>query len=66
MCYPYGWVLGTKFSRQGPLFRQILLKQGWFFSEIDKRMSKMGSFPPKFIIKVCMTASLGDWKEVAL
>ena len=30
------------------------------FPEICKILSKMGSFPPKFIIKVGTTATIGD------
>ena len=43
--------LGLKFSNQGSLFRQIFLKHGWVFQKLAKNCKKMGSFPPKFIIK---------------
>ena len=51
--------LGSKFSKQGSLFRQIFLKQGFVIQKLAKN-SKNGWFPPKFIIKVGMTASFGD------
>ena len=50
-----GWVLGPKFSKQGSPFRRIFLKTWAGLPEISKNLSKMGSFPPKFIIKVGMT-----------
>ena len=56
--------LGPKFSKQGSIFRQIFLKRGWVFQKLAK-LSKMGSFPPKFIIKVDMTATVGNKKKVA-
>ena len=55
-----GGLLGLKFSKQGSLFRQIFLKYGWFFQKLAKKLSKMGSFPPRFIIKVGMTATVGN------
>ena len=59
MCRPYmGGFLGLKFSKQGSLFRQIFLKYGLVFQKLAK-IAKMGSFPPKFIIKVGMTATVG-------
>ena len=60
-CCRYGYVhrcvLGPKFSRRGSLFRRFSLNMGGY-PEIGKKLSKMGSFPPKFIIKVGMTAKL--------
>ena len=35
------------------------------FPEVGKRCQKMGSFPPKFIIKVDMIASFSNQKRVA-
>ena len=49
-----GGFLDPKFSKQGSLYRQILLKHGWFF----QKFSKMGSFPPKFMINVGMTVAV--------
>ena len=48
------------------LFRQIFHKHGWVtgYPEIDKKESKIGSFPPKLVIKVGMTASFSTWKRV--
>ena len=59
MCHPYGWVLGLKFSKKGPLFGKFSLNMGWF-SRNWQKIAKMGSFPPKFIIKVGMTATVGN------
>ena len=55
-----GGFLGLKFSKQGSLFRQIFLKHGWVFQKLAKKLQKVGSFPPKFIIKVGMTATFGN------
>ena len=46
-----GGFLGPKFSKQGSLFRQIFLKHGWIIQKLAKKLSKMGSFSPKFVIK---------------
>ena len=54
-----GGFLGPKFSKQGSLFRQTFLKQGWVVQKLAK-IAKKGGFPPKFIIKVGMTASFGN------
>ena len=43
--------MSPKFSKQGPLFPQIFLKQGWVWLEIHQKLLRMGSFPSKFIIK---------------
>ena len=55
-----GGFLGPKFSKQGSLFRQIFHKQGWVIQKMAKNGKKMGGFPPKFVIKVGMTASFGN------
>ena len=52
-----GGFFGPKSSKQGSLFARFSLNMGGF-PEIGKRLSKMGSFPPKFIIKVGMTATV--------
>ena len=49
---------------KGFLFRQIFHKHGWVIQKLAK-IVKMGSFPPKFIIKVGMTATVGNKKRVA-
>ena len=54
-----GGFLGSKFSKQGSLFRQISIDMGGFSRNLQK-IAKMGSFPPKFIIKVDMTATVGN------
>ena len=54
-----GGFFGPKFSKQGSLFRQIFLKHGWVSQKLEK-FSKMGTFPPKFIIKGSMTATVGN------
>ena len=55
-----GGFLGPKYSRQGSLFRQIFLKQGWVVQKLAKNSKKVGGFPPKVMIKVGMTASFGN------
>ena len=49
---------------KGPIFRRFSLNMGGF-PEIGKELSKIGSFPPKFIIKVGMTATVGNQKRAA-
>ena len=44
---------------KGPFFGRFSLKMGGF-PEICKILSKMGSFPPKFIMRVGMTATVGN------
>ena len=51
-----GGFLGLKFSKQGSLFGRCSLNMGWF----SRNWQKMGSFPPKFIIKVGMMATVGN------
>ena len=46
MCRPYGWVFGPKFSKQGSLFLQIFLKQGWVIQKLAK-IAKNGWFSAK-------------------
>ena len=54
-----GKFLGPKLSKQGSLFRQISINKGGL-SRNWRKIAKMGGFPPKFIIKVGMTASFGN------
>ena len=44
------------------LFGRFSLDMGGLvgFPEIGKKLSKMGSFPPKIIVKVGMTATVGN------
>ena len=55
-----GGLFGPKFSKQGSLFWQIFNKHGWVFQKLAKKLSEMGSCPPKFIIKVGMTTTVGN------
>ena len=55
-----GGFLGPQFSKQGSLFQQIFHKHEWVFQKLAKKSSKMGSFPPKFIIRVGMTVIAGN------
>ena len=55
-----GGFLDPKFSKQGSLFRQIFHKQGWVIQKLAKNSEKMGGFPPKFNVKVGMTATFGN------
>ena len=54
-----GGFLGPKFSKQGSLLGRFSINMGGF-SRNWQKLSKMGSFPPKFIIKVSMTATVGN------
>ena len=65
MCRPYGWVFGPKnsFSKQGSLFGRFSINMAGC-SRNWRKIVKNGSFPPKFIIKVGITASFGNWKRV--
>ena len=57
MCRPYGCIWYS--LNKDPSFGRFSLK--WVsFQELGKKFSKMGSFPPKFIIKVGMTATVGN------
>ena len=40
MCRPYGWVLGSKFSKQWSLFRQIFHKHAWVIRKLAKNSQK--------------------------
>ena len=61
-----GGFLGPKFCKQGSHFRQVFHKHGGGgLSRNWQKLSKMGSFPPKSIIKMGMTASVGNKKRVA-
>ena len=44
---------------KGPFFGRFSINMGGF-SKNWQKWSKMGSFPPKFIIKVGMTATVGN------
>ena len=44
---------------KGPFFGRFSLNMDGF-PEIGKKLSKIGSFPPKFIIKVGMTAAVSN------
>ena len=54
-----GGFLGPKFSKQGSFFGRFSLNMGGF-SRNWQKIVKMGSFSPKFIIKVGMTATVGN------
>ena len=56
---PIWVVFGKKFSKQGSFFQQIFLRHEWF-SRNWQKWSKVGSFLPKFIIRVGMTATVGN------
>ena len=44
---------------KGPFFSRFSINMGGF-SRNWQKLLKMGSFPPKFIIKVCMTPTVGN------
>ena len=44
MCRPYGWALGPKFSKQGSIFRQIFLQNGWVIQKLAKNSQKLVVF----------------------
>ena len=44
---------------KGPFFGRFSLNMDGF-PEIGKKLSKMGNFPPKFIIKVGITATVSN------
>ena len=44
---------------KGPFFSRFFLNKGGL-SRNWQKIAKMGGFPPKFIIKVGMTASFGN------
>ena len=64
MCRPYGWVLGQNTLNRGPFFDRVSLNIGGF-SRNWQKLSKMGSFSSKFIIKVGMTAIAGNYTRIA-
>ena len=59
------WVQNS--LKKGPFFRQIFLKHGWTFYKLAKIVKNGEFFPSKFIIiiKMGMTATVGNWKRVA-
>ena len=56
------WVQNS--LNKGPFFGRFSLNMGGF-SRNWQKLSKMGSFPPKFIIKVGVMATVGNQKRVA-
>ena len=61
MCRPYKWVFGPKFSNQGSFFGRFSINMGGLvIQKLAKNSQKMGRFPPKFIMKVSITASLSN------
>ena len=48
-----------KSQNKGPFFGKFSIKRVGY-PEIGEKLQKMGGFPPKFIIKVGMTARLGN------
>ena len=56
------WVRNS--LNKGPFFDRFSLNMG-AFSRNWQKIIKMGTFPPKFIIKVGMTATVGNLKRVA-
>ena len=54
------WIKNS--PNKGPFFGRFSLNIGGF-PDIGKIFSKMGSFPPKFIIKVGMTATVGNYRQ---
>ena len=54
-----GGFLGPKFSKKGPFLGRFSLKMGGF-SRNWQQTVKMGNFPPKFVIKVSLTATVGN------
>ena len=55
------WVgfLAQNSLNKGPFFGRFSINMGGFSRNWEKLL-KMGSFPPKFIIKVGMTATVGN------
>ena len=49
-----------RFSKHGSLFRHIFLKHGCVFQKLAKNGQKWVVFPPKFIIRVGMTETVGN------
>ena len=60
MCRPYGWVSGPKILQtRVTFFGRFSLNMGRLSRNLRK-IVKDGWFPPKFIVKVVMTASFGN------
>ena len=53
-----GGLLGPKLSKQGSLFSADFLQAWLGIVAISKKLSKMGSFPPYFTVKVGMKKRL--------
>ena len=58
-----GGFLGRNSLDKGPFFGRFSINMGGL-SRNWQKIAKMGSFPQKFIIKVGMTASFGNYKRV--
>ena len=54
-----GEFLGQNSLKKGPFFGRFSINMGWLFRNWQK-VAKNGSFSPKFIIKVGMTAGFGN------
>ena len=50
--------------KKGPFFGKFSLNMDGLSREMGEKMSKMGSFPPKFVLNVGMTATVRNWKRV--
>ena len=59
-----GGFLGPKFSKQWSFFARFSLNMVGF-SRNWQKIVKIGSFLPKFIIKLGMTATVGNKRRVA-
>ena len=59
-----GGILDSNSLHTGPYFGRFSFNKGGF-SRNWQKLSEMGSFPSEFIIKVGMTAIVGNWKRVA-
>ena len=55
-----GGFFGPKFPKQRSLCRQIFRNHGWVFQKFAKNCQLWVAFPPKFIIKMGMTATVGN------
>ena len=58
-----GGILGRNSLNKGPFFGRKSINMGGL-SRNWRKLPKMGRFPPKFIIKVGVTASFGNQKRV--
>ena len=60
MCRLYGWVFWTLNSQNMGLFRHIFLEYEHVSLKFAKKIFKMGSFLPKYIIKVGTKSRFGN------